>query len=352
MEYPLTRALAFHPKPVYTRDVEGNPVNQEELLAGLASADRFRSVGGVYLKVTTDTEILWMRAITVHRPARTEPPWEENALVIEGLECVARLPRRPYHDPVLVRELAATSMNEPALDIGEISIRRRTPEDRARYFDAHFPALRAKMERKGIPKEELDALFQDLRSSDTPFEAMRAIELAMDMTPPEVMWGVDPGEEIVGVAGPFPILPVPFPHKEIQQAILDISKENWAKFWEESSEQDLKTQASQALVEKIPLEEPQEKMDVRHNARQPTLLPGFEVPADDTPGGIRFLAPHEMNDDEVERFRREFWALQNTTAPPSIIRRGAGEPIVIRDVQTDGPATDENPWFEDGGDHV
>lgn len=297
-------------------------MNQEDLLAELTQPDRFRSVSPVYLKVTTEREILWMRAISVHRPAETEAPWEPNALVIEGLECVARLPRRsaessadpiiPPHPeahghvvprpdgrkarcggpalcPFCAREKAEQeALQGPSLSIEEITITRRSPEDRAAYFDEHFPALKARMVSNGIPAEEIDKLQEEMRAFP---EALWAVDKAMDdplpadqmfeymnrRPVPEVMRGVDPGEQHTAVV-PFPIKPVPFPHEQIQKAILDLSLEE--------------------LVQE-PMTEASERS----------------------------------------------WASDT----PHILRKGTGDPIIISDPT---PAPDEDPWFEDGSDHV
>lgn len=311
-------------------------MNQEDLLAQLTSDDRFRSSGKVYLKVTTQEEILWLRAIDVFHVPPTSPPWDDNALVIEGFETVARLPRRTPSETYDKQRDERFSVPEA----GEITVHRRSPEDRQRYVDEHFPSLKDKLVAAGIPADEID----NLR------------EIMLNTPVPSVLLGVDPGENTTGVAEvvvdpflgpvPLPYKQVPFPHEAIQKAILDLSLENWAKFWEESNETDLKANAAQHLITHSPgpehdlpdigspMFEPEEKLDTRWQT------PPVEL--DEVPEGIRPL--ESLPDEEVERFRRE-WALQNTTKGPTVIRPGAWRPLIILDPQTDGPADDNSlPW--------
>lgn len=305
-------------------------MNQEESLAELTSPDRFRSGNPVYLKVTTEDEILWYRAIKVERATAQEAPWariEENALVIEGFEIQARLPRRPRPE----RGLAAESA---ALEIGEIEIRRRSSVDRQHYFDKHSPALKDRLVAIGALPREVDALLEEMRNDDHRNPLPNQGPSTTPNPEPEVMWGIDPGDPTVATIrdnihdrsdwkdfdDSIPIKNIPFPHEAIQQAILDISSMEMSATNDDTNDEEmrLKTKASRALISQFPF--PQDIGD--------------------------FSGPSVGGQTAAEAVRRA-WG-QNTHDHSSIIRPGADQPIVIKDHITDGELVDD-PWSEDGG---
>lgn len=195
-------------------------MQQQDLFLELGPNCPCHADSPVYLRVVTDTEILWYEAKAVVRVLDEWPEVEYGALQFEAGAIVKRVPliipktpdtrilpsiqiiqetRRETEPrlllgthpqggestvwaPEVAYDAIVTSSSQaaqhtytvacdglhapspcPVSQASEIPIRRRSPDDQQHYLNDRLPDLRSQLEKSGVPAAEIDAFFADMR---------------------------------------------------------------------------------------------------------------------------------------------------------------------------------------------